>query len=282
LERSDPESKLAAALRGLANTLLGEGVELDLLAVKRAARRVPRVAGQRMEWAGSVGLDAALARHLPPGTLDDGLAGLRAMSPAEEQQAVAAFLEDAKVRILEALRQVRVATGSKSAAEANSKFDGFEGSFASLKDFHAGAEATLQLGYPNPDTMKGIRLEHTEHPSVARLFVTPNYRITTSLAVEHAWAADPAAPPKPVAALLGTLRAARGAEEGDVQAESRCATLGGADLSLVRGESKDVDIVEDAHTATFRWHSLRPTSARSAAHGPLAFNLIRESMHCLK
>jgi hypothetical protein len=36
--------------------------------------------------------------------------------------------------------------------------------------------------------MKGIRHEHTEHPSVERLFVTPNYRIATSLVIEYAWA----------------------------------------------------------------------------------------------
>jgi hypothetical protein len=48
--------------------------ELDFLAVKAAARKVPRVAAQRLEWVRTMGLDAALARHLPPGTLDDGCA----------------------------------------------------------------------------------------------------------------------------------------------------------------------------------------------------------------
>ena len=77
---------------------------------------------------------------------------------------------------------------SKSAHEANSKFEGFEGSFASLREFHAGAEKTLNLGYPNPDIMKGIRLEHTKHSSAKRHFVTPNYRVVTSLHIEYAWA----------------------------------------------------------------------------------------------
>ena len=181
--------KLATALRVLAKTLQDEGKELDLLGVKRAAQRVPRVMGQRVEWARSLQLDAALARHLPPGTPEDGLAGVRRMSNGEAERALAAFLKDARARFLKALLDARQATGSKSAYEANRKFtDGFEGSFATLQEFHAGAEASLNLGYPNPDTIKGMRLEHTAHPSAERLFVTPNYRIATCLLLEYAWA----------------------------------------------------------------------------------------------
>jgi hypothetical protein len=107
-------------------------------------------------------------------------------------RALEAFFADVRCIFTAALAQVRAATGSKSAHEANSKFDGFEGSFASLKDFHAGAEATLHLGYPNPDIERGILLEHTAHAaSVARLFVTPNYRLATCLLLEYWWAVDP-------------------------------------------------------------------------------------------
>ena len=182
-------SKLVLALSGLAKTLLEADGELDFLAVKRAARRVPRVAGQRMEWVRGVNLDAALARHLPPGTLDDGLEGVRAMPFGDVQRALEAFLAEARVKILGALLEAKTTEGSRSAAEANSKFtDGFQGSFATLKEFHAGAEASLNLGYPNPDTMKGILLEHTKHPSAEKFFVTPNYRIITNLLIEYAWA----------------------------------------------------------------------------------------------
>jgi hypothetical protein len=66
-------SALAAALRELAASL-PEGGQLDFLGLKEAARKVPRVAAQRLEWVRTMGLDAALARHLPPGTLDDGSA----------------------------------------------------------------------------------------------------------------------------------------------------------------------------------------------------------------
>ncbi len=62
---------LVTVLRRLAEELPADG-QLDFLALKAAARRVPRVAAQRLEWVRTMGLVAALARHLPPGTLDDG------------------------------------------------------------------------------------------------------------------------------------------------------------------------------------------------------------------
>jgi hypothetical protein len=184
------------------------------------------------------------------------------MDDAAVDRALEAYFADVR-RIFKAeVAQVRAATGSKSAAEANSKFEGFQGSFATLEEFHAGAEATLQLGYPNPDTMKGILLEHTAHPSIARLFVTPNYRVGTCLLLEYWWAVDPFAPTKAVLDLLRRLAAARGAEDDDAQEGAGSGTARLADgsgtarladeveLSLVRGASADVDI--EGQTVTFR------------------------------
>jgi hypothetical protein len=183
------------------------------------------------------------------------------------ERVLGAFCADIRRIFATGLAQVRASEGSRNAAEANSKFEGFEGSFATLKDFHAGAEATLNLGYPNPDTLKGIRLEHTEHPSALRLFVTPNYRIATCLLVENAWAVDPAAPPKAALDLFGRLRSDRGAD-GDAQVERRwVAGMGGAGLELVRGEGKDVDIDAEAQTVTFKY--LPPPPLGPPAPGPM-------------
>jgi hypothetical protein len=74
LEAKAKDSPLASALQKLSAALPADGQELDFLAVKAAARKVPRVAAQRLEWVGTMGLNAMLARHLPPGTLDDGCA----------------------------------------------------------------------------------------------------------------------------------------------------------------------------------------------------------------
>ncbi len=170
------------------------------------------------------------------------------------ERALGAYFADVRRIFAAALAEVRGATGSKTAAEANSKFDGFEGNFANLTQFHAGAEATLDLGYPNPDTMKGILLEHTVHPSVARLFVAPNYRLATALLVEYWWVVCPDAPPKNARDLVSRLRLERDASKAeDAGSLAGPAIPGEVALSLVRGESKEVDI--DSWVVTFRCSS---------------------------
>ena len=185
---------MISALKELVQSMQRDGGELDFLDFMAAMRKIPRVAAQRLEWVGEMGLNAAMARHLPPGTLTDGLKGLKTMSDADldafQESALSAFFADVRHIFKAAVKEVREAKGSTSAVEANSKFtDGFfQGSFASIRDFHAGAEETLRLGYPNPDIEKGIRQEHTSHPSDTGLYVTPNYRIATCLLVEYWWA----------------------------------------------------------------------------------------------
>ena len=184
--------KLKEALERLAGGLptIAED-SLDFLTFRETLRKVPRVLGPRLVWANSLGFDAALARHIPPGTLEDGLDGLKRISKATVGQMLDAFCEDARGIFMEGLAQLKNATGSTSALQANSKFEGFAGTFGTLDDFHEGAEQKMKLGYPNPDIMKGILVEHTAHPSVKRIFVTPNYRIATCLLVEYWWAVDP-------------------------------------------------------------------------------------------
>ena len=219
------------------------GDSLDFLGLKAAAKQLPRVSGQRMSWASSLCLDAALARHVPPGTLEDGLAGLKRMDYASWKRALDAFCADARRTVETAVRQVQSARGSTSAVEANSKFEGFEGTFAKLEEYHAGAEQTLQLGYPNPLVMKGIHNEHTGLPSATRLFVTPSYQLATCLLLEYWWAKGPDAAPAEISTLLGDLRL------------ERCV------LCLVRGNSQDVDI--DSHKGE--------VMIRSVCALPLAF-----------
>ena len=55
---------------------------------------------------------------------------------AAVERALVAFSADVRRVFVAALGEVRAGTGSKSAYEANSKFEGFEGSFASLHDFY--------------------------------------------------------------------------------------------------------------------------------------------------
>jgi hypothetical protein len=192
--RNSESSRLLGALEDLASGLTrpDPSGELTFLTLKNAVRKLPRVSGQRMEWARSLGLDGALARHLPPGSLDDGLEGLKCrMDDAAIESALDAFCRDARQLFKSSIQVMNEVKGSTSAIEANSKFEGFTGNFATLDDYHQGAEETMKLGYPNPDLDKGILTDHIGHPSVRRIFVTPNYHIATCLLLEYWWAVDP-------------------------------------------------------------------------------------------
>ena len=147
----------------------------------------------------------------------DGLRNEADLSEEAVERIMVAFAADSSRIFTAALKKLRDGKGSKSAYEANSKFNGFEGSFASIEDFHRGAEETLQLGYPNPETEKGILLEHTDKSSMKSLFVTPNYRIATCLLVEYWWAVDPSAPSKEALDMLAKLVKDRGAYAGSVK-----------------------------------------------------------------
>ena len=231
---------------------LQAGDSLDFLGLKAAVKQLPWVSGQRMAWVSSLCLDAALARHVPPGTLEDGLAGLKGMDDASWKRALDAFCADARRTVEAAVKQVRSARVSTSAMEANGKFEGFEGTFATLEDYHAGAEQTLQLGYPNPLVMDGIRNEHTGLPSATRLFVTPNYQLATCLLLEYWWATGPAAAPAEVFKLLRDLRLARGGSVRGVKTIPDSPAEGQGVLCLVRGNSQHVDIDSYTRIVTIR------------------------------
>ena len=199
--------------------------EIDLLALKTAVRKVPRVAGQRTAWVRGIGLDAALARHLPPGTLDDELRGIKeTLDDNMIDRAFQAFSIDAARMVKDAVRRLKFSQVSSNAVQANSKFEGFfEGSFANLDDYHRGAEETMNLDYPNPRIEEGILTECTKHPSSRRLFITPNYQIVTCLLIEYWWAKDPSVDDvdlKDMLAHLGRTQSMYPGEVGDSYFES--------------------------------------------------------------
>ena len=238
--------------------------KIDLLALKTAVRKVPRVSGQRSAWVRGIGLDAALARHLPAGTLDDELHGVKAaMTDREIERALAAFCKDAERMFRDAVQKLRDARGSTNAVQANSKFEGFfEGSFASLSDYHAGAEETMKLAYPNPRIEDGIFADLTRHPSAKRLFVTPNYHITTCLLLEYWWAKDPNTADKEVEEILKLLGRAPGerlfpGEVGDsffttlVKVEFKLDIKTASAAARVTYESVDSDLISELEQEKF-------------------------------
>jgi hypothetical protein len=182
-----------------------------------------------------------------------------------------AVCEDVCRIVRRAVKEVREAKGSTSALEANSKFEGFVGSFASLDDYHAGAEETLQLGYPNPDVEAGIRNELTAHPSARRLFGTPNYLLATCLDVEYWWSLDPDRAPKEVTDLLRRLREERGPDsedQGATAGQGRAeAGKGQVELVILRGRSEDVDIDAEGDGAVDQRAGLAGWQAEGVAEG---------------
>ena len=88
--------------------------------LKAALRKVPRVSGQCTAWEQrAMGLDADLAQHLPPGTLDDGLVGLRDISDDDANRLLEAFFADARRKFISALGEARRVGCFQSAVEAN-------------------------------------------------------------------------------------------------------------------------------------------------------------------
>jgi hypothetical protein len=193
-----PCKDLTQAMKDIAESLLPTPEDgcISFWEFKTAMRRVPRVCGHRIQFAQSLDLDKALARHLLPGKVDDGLDGIKKMiaidgSMSKLDIALDAFCEDARRIVIASANKLCESLVSSSAQEANNKFHGFTGDFADLPDFYVGAEETIHLAYPNPNTMKGICDEHLAHPSANKVFVTGNYFIATCLRVELYWARDP-------------------------------------------------------------------------------------------
>ena len=199
-KESEPEqgtSLLIITLKEMAKNL---AYELKFPDFYDMIQSVPRVSGQRVAFVKSINLEYMLARHIPPGIMGDWLAGARTvMDVFGMERALDSFCADVRSVFTKAVAALKSdAEGSRSAFEANSKFDGFLGSFATLEEFNQGAEKTLQLAYPNPDGLKGILHEHTAQPGSWRIFRPSNYQIATCLAVEYWWAMDPYNPPEEV------------------------------------------------------------------------------------
>ena len=165
-------------------------------------RDVPRIRGERLRWAGSLGIEATLARLLPRGDAFDGLRGLRNLSP-KDAEALANKVSGRLAAELPGLLQnglKRLSNPSLSELQmqpqlqerGNSKFlaDGLTvGRFATLADFYRGPEALI--GVPNPQIYKGMHKEHCIRDNADRTFTSTNYNVTTCPRDEWEAVVDP-------------------------------------------------------------------------------------------
>ena len=163
---------------------------IDFNTFKAAANSIQRSKGQRIQWAGRLGLETGLTRHLPVGSLSDPLSEIRRMDDAQITEVCRRFAENDLQRIVK--KSLLAMQRVKATVEAtNQKFvdsGGGAARYATLDDFHAGPERLL--GLPNPRFMEGMEMEHCRRGSADRLLVAPNYRLCTKSVWEWFWAVD--------------------------------------------------------------------------------------------
>ena len=150
-----------------------------------AIGKLPRVRGQRVQWATSLRLDSELARFVKPGDIFDGLRGLKEMTDcdlvAHVYEMCSKFASNLPGIIFRNLMQLRKAELPTAEAFLNSKFSmegSFIGKFASLHDFYEGPDALI--GAPNPKVYVGMEKEHCGRSNAAHKIITPNYNIATT------------------------------------------------------------------------------------------------------
>ena len=169
--------------------------QIDFDRFLEIVKDLPRVRGERVQFAKGLELHSYLAPLLKTGNFFDGLQGLRELS---EDQITAHLAEVSAVfsRILTnvlASAILGLKQSTPSALETNSKFsmdtDSFEGSFAEIDDFYQGPEKLV--GAPNPRVEEGIRREHCERSNATTPFTTPNYNVTTCARTEYEFVIDP-------------------------------------------------------------------------------------------
>jgi NLR family CARD domain-containing protein 3 len=174
-------------LKALLEQVEDSGVDFEIFS--KLVDELPRVKGQRIQWASTLGLHAQLAQFLRKGTLFDGLKALREMSDDDLDLHVMdvseKFSQILPVILTEGLKKLRATTWSSAEDFKNTKFsmDGaFVGNFAELKDFYEGPEKIL--GVPNPNVEEGMRREHIERKNSKTWFESHNYKVKTYPAIE--------------------------------------------------------------------------------------------------
>jgi hypothetical protein len=160
---------------------------------------LPRVCGERVQWARTLKLDVELARFLKIGDVLDGLRGLKEMNANELEQHIAevcrnfgSILPTLLRNNLRKLRSPDAKGGSTAQEYMNSKFslDGaYVGRYATLEDFYKGPEALI--GTPNPNIEKGMKAEHCYRTNAKEYFTTPNYNVLTYPQLEWEFVVEP-------------------------------------------------------------------------------------------
>ena len=194
------DTDICKALTEMLKTAEDTHMQIGLKEFCNAVKLLPRVRGQRVQWARSLNLHELLARMLKKGNFFDGLHGLKSLKKEELDKHMKQVCEDFS-RILpvileDALDKLRRGD-SISAKQQNSKFcmdKAFTGNFAGLDDFYAGPEK--HIGTPNPNIMEGIKREHCLRSNHSYKYRSPNYNFEFFPAQEYEFVMSPVMHPK--------------------------------------------------------------------------------------
>jgi hypothetical protein len=142
---------------------------------------LPRVKGQRVHWARTLGLEELLAKHLALGDIFDGLSALKSMDDTQMTRHVehvcTEFSKQLPGLLERKLKELRSREKLSALEFKNSKFameGSFQGSFATLQDFYDGPEK--KIGTPNPNVEAGMSREHCIRDNAREKYKSPNYK----------------------------------------------------------------------------------------------------------
>ena len=190
--------KIADAFVMLMRKVQDTGREINMDDFILHIKQLPRVQGQRVQWARSLNLELEVAALLRKGNFFDGLAGLKEMSDAEIADHVAEvsakFCKRFPIILTSKLHELRSPVASQSSKYINTKFsldvdDNLRGNFAKLEDYYDGPEKLA--GSPNPNVEEGICREHCERSNAAEQYSSPNYKFTFTPEQEYEFVTDP-------------------------------------------------------------------------------------------
>jgi hypothetical protein len=162
------------------------GYVLDLKTFKEIAMKLPRVHGQRIQWARSLNLDSLLACRLKVGGFLDELSGIRGMTEGEIDTALGLFFKD----VVDIVKYEWIILNESDRNHAEtvdavmSKFAGAIGKYGDTRMFQEGLEN--QIGSPDPFILKGIFRDNIFADNSKTRSKTSNYKIVFSDFQEYA------------------------------------------------------------------------------------------------
>jgi hypothetical protein len=91
---------------------------------------VPRLRGERVKWAHTLGLEGLLAKHLPLGKFNDPLSGIKTMTREQLREAIESFIAEVPAAVENGVESLnaegKVASAVKVQEHINTKFAGME------------------------------------------------------------------------------------------------------------------------------------------------------------